>query len=295
MKILRNIKRILLVLLIILVALVVFVGFYMDTAVKTGVEKGAEYAMGVETRVDDLNLQLFRGRLLVDSLQVANPEGYSSNPFMKLNHFDLELKPTSLLTDKVVLRNFELDGLDIRIEQKLTESNVSKLLDNLKRLDSGKEPDKVEKKKEGKKVQLDRVRVKNVVAHFHLLPGVSPGPISVKVPEIVLDDVTSDEAGGIVVEQLVARIVPAILASVLENAEGVVPKDFLNTLDRDLKATAQALGGQVESLMKQAEKNVAESLKKLGAEKLGKEATKSVGGLLKGVLNGKEEEVAPKK
>ena len=286
----KRLWRILLVVLALIIIAVVILMISIDAIAKFGVERGGSYALGVDTTLDSLKLGLLSGELTMNGLRVANPAGFSGQQFMKSGRFELSVRPASLLSDTIQVNKFELDGLEIDIEQRTSGSNVGTILDNLKRLGGEKkkgQENTKEQPSEGKKVMVDKVLVKNVQARFHLLPEVSPLPITVKVPEIELTNVSSEDAGGVVVAQLVARILPAILKSVLDAGEGVVPADFLKTVNTQLTQTVKAIGGQAEKLLNQA----AGQLKGVG-EKL-KEGGTSAAGALKEILGGKKEQDKP--
>jgi len=268
----RLVLRIVLVGLLLLVAAIVAVLVMIDPIAKTGLENAAGSALGVETRVDELSLSLLRGRLTINGLRVSNPQGFTSSHLMRSGRFRLELEPLSVFTRTVRLRRFELDGLDVNIEQTALGNNVSKIMDNLKRF--GKTDQKTQGP--GKKVRVDRILIRNVVAHFHLLPQLAAsGTVTVTVPEIELTDVTSDSVQGVLVGELVSRLVPAILASIIEQSKGVVPAEFLTGLKGQLTGLTETLGEDAARLVKQAGQ-----LDKA----LGKGTKEAVRGLLEGIL-----------
>jgi len=275
MKVKKLVLRLVLGVVVLLVVAVIALLLMINSIAKAGVEKGGTYALGVETSLRSISISLFRGRLIMDGLNVANPDGFASKHLMSFGRFDVEMRPASLFGGTVQLTQFVLDGLDVNLEQKLTGSNVSIVLDNLKKLGSGAAPAK-QKQSPGKKVALNRVLIKNVQAHF-ILPSemTKGGPITVVVPEIELTEVTSDQPGGVVVSQLVARLVPAILAAVAKKGQGVVPPDFLNGLDGQLSGLSAVAGGPTGKLMQQAQAELGKSLG-VDAEKVGGQVKESL-------------------
>ena len=279
----RKLIRVLLVLVVLAIVAVGVAWLMIDRIAKAGVEKGGTYAMGVPTTLEDMSVSLLGGRVTMDGLNVANPAGFNSDRLMHSGRFDLEVDAGSLLGETVNVKRFELDGLELNVEQQAAGSNVGKIIENLKQLSSGKTDEPAEPEDgEGKKVKVDRIVVRNVHARFYLL---SAKPISVKVPEIVLTDVTSDNAAGVAVSQLAARIVPAIVAAVVEQGQGKVPADLLNDLDGQLDDLAAAAGERTARLMQQAEKDLSGAATKAAGD-LGREAdkvSKGVGDLLRGL------------
>ncbi len=240
----------------------VLVVLLIDPIAKTAVEKGGTYAMGVDTKVDTMSIGLTSGDVKMVGLQVANPEGFKSDYLMKSGTFAVGVRPGSLMGQTIEVREFTLDGLDVNIEQTGAGTNISKIMDNLKKLsskDQGAEKPK-EQPSEGKKVSVNTITIKNVAAHFYLGGLTGSKGITVKVPLIEMKGVTSDNAKGVAMHELVARVVPAILASIIENAKGAVDTKFLGDMSGQLKGVADALGGQVGNLMGQTSKQLGEGL-----------------------------------
>ena len=237
---------------VVLLVVVIVVGALLtiDSLAKTAVEKGSEHALGVRTTLDSMSVGLVRGHVGMSGLEVANPEGFQTPHLLQSGQFELEVRPGSLLSDTVEVPLLRLDGLDLNVEQQLAGSNVQRILEHLKRFGGGPRDEPAEP---GKKVQLDRVVIRNVTARFTMLPGLGDeGVIAVDVPEIELTHVTSENAGGVAIGEIVARVLPAILAAVFEEAQGQVPGSFLGDLDSQLADTQKALGGKAESLLRQA-------------------------------------------
>ena len=269
----KKLLKLLVVLVVVIIAAVLIAWWQIDRIVKAGIERGGTYALQVDTTVDTVSLSLLGGTLMMDGLQVANPEGYKTPHLMRSGRFDLAVDRGSVLGDTVRVSRFEIDGLDIYIEQKLGGSNVKAVMKNLERFQgSGGEPaEEGEAPGEpsaggGKKVQVDRILVRNVVAHVQLLPGVGKAStLTVEVPEIVLDDVTSDNAAGVAIPELVGRIMPAILMAVVTRAGDALPGDFAGDLTGSIGGAANALGGGAARLMNRTTEGLGKGLKDLGS------------------------------
>jgi len=242
----KKIRRIVLALILLAVVVAVIGVFGIDVLAKAGVEKGATYALGVETTVGRMDLSLLGGGLRMEELRIANPEGFASPAFVESGKFSLDMDPGSIFTDTVVVNDFELNGLTLRIEQKLTGSNVGKILGNLKRFESA---DKSKTESPGKKIKADRIVVKSVTAEFYLSGGgFANGPITVVIPEIEITDLQSDDPSGLTTARLVSKIVQEVLAKVFAQSDGAVPGDVLRGLDSQLSTLKGAVGERLRGL-----------------------------------------------
>ena len=266
----KKLSRIILAIVILLILAVVVLILMIDSIAKSGVEKGTTYALGVQTTVDAVDVQLLNGRVIMDGLNIANPDGFVSTRLAHMGRFDVQVESGSLLSDTVHVRNFELDGVELHIEQKLSTSNITKILDKIK----GTSKDEQASKAPSKKVMVDRIVLKNVVAHFHLL-GSGPA-IKIALPEpIELTNVTSENSGS-VAGQLAGQIFPAILAAVIKQGQGLIPTDFLNGLDSQLQDVAKELGGQTIEQAGKAADQIKKTIGQTGLDQPVKDAGKTI-------------------
>lgn len=255
MKKSKLVWRIVVGVVVLLVVAVAGALLMIDSIAKRAVQQGGEYALGVPTTVETLNLSLVGGSLKMNTLNVANPEGYKSDHLMRTGKFHLAVQPGSVLTDTVRIPTFELDGLDLNIEGQGLKTNIAQILDHVKKMgggDSAAQPQQPAQSQDnggGKKVVIDRVQIRGVVAHV-LLPVPGMQPLTVNVPMIELKNVGGDKP--INVAELIGQLMPAIVAAVLEQGKGIIPGDMLAGLQADVAGTVAALGGQATQMVQQA-------------------------------------------
>ena len=225
----------LLILLIVLVVIAAGIGWAMiDTLAETGIEKGASYALGVKTTVGKVDLSLLGGTLAIEHLRIANPSGFNTPHLMNTTRVETELKTNTLLSDTVEFSKFEIDGLDVNVEGNFSGNNIAKIMANLEKFSFGKD-----KPGDGKKIKVDRILITNVVGHFSL-GGLAKA--TVNIPPIELRNVTSDNAEGLVISELTARIVTAVLQAVLENSQGDLSVGLKTLLNVDMSGAVKAMG-----------------------------------------------------
>jgi len=104
-----------------------------------------------------------------------------------------------------------------------------------------------------------------------------------------MNNVTGDNAAGVALPELMARIVPAVLAAVLESGKGVLPTDLLNGLSGDVSALTAQLGGQAQEMVKGVQGEIGKALKgvlPVDANGIGGQLNKAVGGTVGKLLGG---------
>jgi len=284
------------IVVLVLVALGVVLWLTIDSVAKTGIERGGTYALGVATKVDSVNLSPLKGEMRINGLTVANPEGFATPHVMKAGRIEVGLRLGSLLGDTIEVNRFEVEELDMNIEQKLGSSNVSALLDNIKAKSPAAEKKEEPKEAGGRKVKVERILIRNTVAHTQVLPiGGKATTLDVKLPEIVMDNVTSDNAGGVAVPELMRRLFPAVLAAVVDKAKGAIPEADLKKLSGDIASATQSLGKGAANLVNQVGGGIGKLFQGLspGSDQPKDPNKKSFGDGLKGLFGGKKKTEEP--
>lgn len=264
---------------IVVVILIAVVALYLtiDSIAKAGVEKGGAYALGVKTRVDSVSVSLLSGHLGLSGLEIDNPKGYTSDRLLRSEQLGVDVKTGTLLSQVIEIPLIEIDGLDVNIERNAGGNNVSEVLNHVQSLGSGEKTTT----EGGRRVKIDTVRLTNVVAHVQLLSGGSP--VTVKIPELELKNVTEGDSKGVLVSEVMARIFPAIIAGVLESGKGLIPTDLAGQLGADVSKTAQSLGEGASKLANQAGEAAGKAAE--GAKKVVEGAGKAVEGAGKALDN----------
>ncbi|MDH3582679.1 MAG: hypothetical protein OER86_00510 [Phycisphaerae bacterium] len=269
----------------------------IDSLAKSGIELGTNYALGVDTKVEDVSVSLLRGRLTVSNLTVANPVGYEQPHLFRSGLFDVRASLPSFFSDTVRIESIDLDGLDVFIERKQKKTNISVIGEHLKKRTGGGADAPADDAPAGKSLNVGRVAIRNIVAHVQLLPiGGKASVVDVRVPELVFENLTPEGGGAVAVHELVRRLVPAVLAAILKSGEGVVPADLLDSLRGDLASVTEQLGEEAGKLIQQVTddklgpllKGVDGNLKE-GIEGAGKKVEDEIKKGLEGLLNRKKE------
>ena len=216
--------------LLVVAGLVAFL--FLDSLVKTAIEKGGTYALGVETTVGDTDLDAFGGNLKFGGLRVANPEGFEGDHFLEVGRGEMALTLGSLREDTIEIPLLTMADLDVILERKGDGSNYGTILDNLEKLQSEGEDQDAEPGDE-KRFVIRKIEVRNVRVHASLSAiGGELTDVDVPIELIELEDVTSD--GGSTMKQLVGILVEEILKAVLEKGAVGLPGDIVQELTRAL-------------------------------------------------------------
>jgi len=157
-------KKILLRICIALVVLIVLaalgIHFFLDSAVKQGVETVGPKLTKVNVTLDGVHISLLSGSGKIKGLVLGNPDPYNKNPHsISVGTAALALKPGSLFADKLIIQSINLEAPEITFEGGLSGNNLSKILANMNESTSGgtnvANATPKEQKKANKKMEVD--------------------------------------------------------------------------------------------------------------------------------------------
>jgi hypothetical protein len=293
----KMLAKIVLVLVVVVLAVLVGVLFAIDSIAKAGIERGATYALGVETTLDSADVGVLRGDFSMRGLDVANPEGFDRDHFLQLGEGYVSVTLGSLRQDTVQLPTLTLSTINMNLEKKGGDSNYKVILENLKRFESDKEEGG--EQEPGKQFVIQEVVIKDVNVEVDIF-GIGGDLNRARVPidEIRLTNVGS---GGSDTSEVTNVIIKAILAAVMANAADL-PADLVNDLGGHMEGLTSladmgieesfAFGGQVTEIADKAigdaAKEASEALED-ATKGAGEEVDKALEGL-GGLLGGKKKD-----
>lgn len=277
---------------VLLVVVVVGAGvwFYVDTIARRSIERAGTYATGVETEVEDADVRIFAGELTLDSVSIANPQGYQAPHFLELDKGFVSVGLGSLMEDQVEVPQLNLTGLHLWVERTGEGNNFDVILDHLRNLSSGPP------REGGKKYVIREMVIENVVVD---ISGYGVGTKPVALPTIRLTDVGTGGEGK-ALEQVVGIVIREVLQSLLTDPS-VLPDMLASQLDQGLEGLGN-LGEVGVELIGDVTERAGKVLEDVGeaaegtTEKVGeglKDVKEGLGGLLGGDKQDEEEETAP--
>ena len=214
-----------LLVLLVVAGVVVFVS--IDAIAKAAIERGSTYALGVQTTLGSADIGIFSGEFRMKDLDVANPEGFTSDSFFTLGEGFVAVSLGSLRQDTVELPTLALDGVQMNLEKKGSSSNFGVITDNLKRFESGDTGQPGDPAEPGKNFVIREIVITDIDVTVDLLPiGGTLKRIEVPIEEVRLTDVGTD---GLTTAEMTALVIKAIMAAVVANA-GELPADLVNDL-----------------------------------------------------------------
>ena len=280
-------RNIALTIIIILIVISLAFEMYGGKGIKMAIETAGTKVLKVSVTLDDVDLQPFGGKLELDDLVVANPEGFETETLLELGEANVKLNTASLLSDTIEIEYIKLDGINFTLEQKGLTSNLQTILDSLPK--SEKAETKQEPEKASKKLHIGLLEITNVTVNAKVLP--IPGQldkITLKLPDIKKTDIGGEGEESVDTQKLITMIIEMVSEAIAKAGAGVLPDNLTDGLNQVLGQLpgiddiTDLAGGTVE--------NATEILK--DATDIGQDAVENVGkGLeegIKGLFNKKE-------
>ena len=268
----KKIKRIVVVLVAVLLIVVVGASVLVQVAggraLKYGIETVGSSTLKVKVTVADVSLSILGGKLKLKGLVIANPPDYEYENLLELESGEIDMNIKSLLGKTVTIRNLNLDGISLVIEQRDIRGN--NLQDILNNLPSSKDAE-VEADPDARKLHIDKLTITNttVIAKLLPLPG-RAASIPLELDTIEMNNLGEDNKMTTAI--LTAKILKAIAVGIAEQGTGLLPDDIIGPMK-------SVLGKSGEMIMETGKK-VLEG---------GKDIQKRVTEGLKGLLPGKKE------
>ena len=230
----------------VVVAILIVLPFVLGIFVAGTIRTVAPQILGVPVKVKWVSLSFLRGRVGVHGFEIGNPEGFNTPYLLHAGKVVVDLHVPDLLHGKTHIEKLHVIGPHVWYHRKLTESNLSVLLDGLdKRFpkdekEEDESKDKKKEKKKGKPVVID---------HFLFdegTVGVKFGA-GVEVPLAKVELFDLGKNGAFMPVQIVRVVLGAVFDSVMHavSAVGAAAVDAVG-------AAADAVGDAAGSLIKGA-------------------------------------------
>jgi len=269
--------------LVLVIAVVVVAGigyFTLDRILKSTVEKNGTASLRLKTTLSTARLGLFGGKLNLNGLRIASPQGFSAPDMLEMRDVDLAVDYSQLRKDPIHVRSLTLDQPKFLIEQSGGALNFKKAADRMPPGDSSS--------KEPIKLVIDDLKIQD--AEVVIRPGL-PGmreEIVTKVPSLALRNLGSGRGSqnGAAIKD-VAMVVMAALAAGAAKSDSV-PPEVRALLQLNAGLVAGKLGAEVQKQIAAAiPGEIGKKISNIAADPgaLTKDPGKAIGDVLGGKSN----------
>jgi hypothetical protein len=250
-------------------------------AAKSAVERGSTYAFGVPTTLAklDASLGFSTSGLALEGYAVQSPKGFEGKPLLAIDKLAFAVGTRSLTGEPKVVDELVLEGLELNLVQKGTQSNLWPVLQQVRKVAGGKaEPDPgagEESGSPGPRIQVRRVRIAGLAANIDVsgIPGVEPISKRFELPAYDADWSQLTGTDGLTVAELSGKLMEEVTQSTLSEADKHLPSAAMVVVRATLEGgLSGGAGGALDAARGAVEDKAKEELLKL--EEKGKELEK---------------------
>lgn len=233
--------------LVILVVVAVVAGWlYLEPLVKGAVHKYGTQIVGTEVNLAGFKFSPFAGKVEIEGLTVANPQGYSAPNLLSFGGVKVKVDTKSLFADTIVVEDITVTNPQITYEMpNFTTSNVMQIQENIAKNTASAEEDVIVVEKE-EKAQEEPATSKNVIIRKVLVEGgvlkaITPlqkdeTALTLEMPAVELAGIGEDKKSMNVKESITS-----IFNKILFNATSVVTKALGSATEMAEKAASATL------------------------------------------------------
>lgn len=237
----RKIFVILGLLLVLIVVGAFIAAFFLGSAVTKAVNRFAPAITGTPVTLDGAVISPFSGTGTLTGLFVGNPPGWKSDKAFSFARVHVDIKPSSLFDDYIVINEVAIEGPEFVYETKIISSNIKELLANIeKSLGDPDKPGGQPTTKEGKPIKFEVKQFR--VQDAKVTVGLGSNTLTVTMPPLVMTNLGTHE-GGLTAEELAGKIA----AEVLKNITGAVAASVGK--ENALSGAARKAGENIKQLL----------------------------------------------
>jgi hypothetical protein len=202
------------ILVVLAVAAFFAVEVFLGHAVTAGVNSFGPKVTQTKVTLASARISPLSGSGTLAGLVVGNPKGWSEGNICSLGKIHINVAPFSVLGDRVLIEEIDIDAPEFNYETKLVASNVGDLLKNIEAtLGGGKgSAAAAPQTKDGKPIKLEVKKFKLTNGKVRL--GVGGAGATLPMPPITLTDLGTQE-GGITPDQLVFAVMKSVTSSIV--------------------------------------------------------------------------------
>jgi hypothetical protein len=236
-------KKILIVILLIFVIAVAGIYIGRSYIVKSAIETGSEYGLGVKTTLGSANLDLGGRSIVLNDYEVSNPEGYNGEFIMNIKHGMIDLGEGSIFADETRIDSLIFNGVNLSFEVKDQKGNFSVIQEKIKKIG-------MESSSENEhKFFIKKLAVRNIKVDAALDFLKQKKSMTFTVDNIIMENIGGDV--GVTLSEIAAKLMKTLINRAKSSGSNSIPEMFnldsekLDELKSDVKDRVKDFGGSL--------------------------------------------------
>ena len=154
-----------------IVALAVLAAFWIDGLAKAGIEYAGTRALGVPTTLDGIKIGIVSSDCKLVGFQVANPPGFKSPYFLRLDQGTLEVSLGNLIKQTVEIDQLRLSGVHINLVRESDGANFRTIIENIRRFETGESTSEERAARQNRPKEVHHPRSRHPKRECHRRPA----------------------------------------------------------------------------------------------------------------------------
>lgn len=202
-----------------LVAAYLVVIFFLGSLVTRAVNHYGPQITGTPVTLTAAHISPFSGKGTLDTLKVANPQGWSKGDAFTLKSIHISVVPKSLFSDHVIINDIDIENPEFLYETKIIASNIGDLVKNIQGQKSNPSAQAKTSSGEEKRFEIHHL----IIRGGKLTVSVAGrAPIPLEMPTVEFHDLGNGQ--GVTSTELAALIGETILKSILDSSTKLLGK-----------------------------------------------------------------------
>ncbi|OPZ79441.1 MAG: AsmA family protein [Alphaproteobacteria bacterium ADurb.Bin438] len=176
---------------------VILVGYFAINSIATSVIKKQVSAITQsKVEIEDFDLDIFNGKLLIKGFVIENLKGYKSPNLLSLGTLSVSLDPKTVFENTIIVKEVLIDKVSIALEtNKKGQSNIEIVEKNAKiaENEAGEKQEVAEisdDSKPAKKVIIEKL----VFSNSEIITNLGPELITIPLPNLTLKDIGKNDS-----------------------------------------------------------------------------------------------------
>lgn len=226
-----------------------------ESFVRRAVEEIGPSLTGTRVQLQDVNLSLFSGQLVLKDLSIGNPPGYQAPTAVRVRAIRATIDWSSLLRRPLFIREIVIEGPEVTLEGSPTRNNLTALRDHMQTATNGASSGRISKRERpSKQEQSATVIVKTLrIVETRVNVSLRTGSLETTVRGISLREITLRDLGGANHATSVGDITAQILGTLTAEVTGAVTKSgagIIEQVGRTAERSASEAVDEVKGLFK---------------------------------------------
>ncbi len=227
----KKVKHALLILASVLAVLVIFYTFLAPGLILNITQRTASSSLDTDVRIGSMRVSLLRGRMRLSGIRVANLENFDAADILTVDNVSVSFLPFTALSDTFRVKNVEVRGVNVYIQQKDGRNNLREFQASL----ADEEAVEVEEAEDKKHFLIDEIRVEDIVLNLDIQGRTS----SVEMDPVILKDIGSME--DISLGLLFIRVFGAVTFGAARQLIDVIPTDIPEEAGERLRGVMEGI------------------------------------------------------